>query len=204
VLHFTFIPNEQTKDQLSDMFKYIKEKLNPGTTQSYFPWSTEQSNLALMRTVDNQTPLVLAVCHPEITKDIIQDLLNYMRSNSEDSFNQTSSQPNIYQTQIFMAIEQVARQKRLKNYDYLTPVLEVCNVDTFNQLFHFPCRYNNVNLLQWLIEQSSRFNDRTISQTQTSKKLDLNIRDHAGYTPLLTAVFYSSTDCVNYLLQVNI
>jgi hypothetical protein len=60
-----------------------------------------------------------------------------MRSNSEDSFNQTSSQPNIYQTQIFMAIEQVARQKRLKKYDCLTPVLEVCYPYIFNQLFHF-------------------------------------------------------------------
>jgi ankyrin repeat protein len=28
-------------------------------------------------------------------------------------------------------------------------------------------------------------------------------RDHAGYTPLLTAVFYGSIKCVDYLLQVS-
>jgi hypothetical protein len=186
------------------MYEYITATLKSSTEEQRFSWSAEPPNLALMRTLDNRTPLVVAICHPEITKEIIRDLLNHMKDNSADFFNQTSQERNVYQTQIFIAIEQVARQKRSKNYDYLTPVLEVCNVDTFNQLFHFPCRYNNVNLLQWLIEQSSRFNNTTIHRTQTSKKFDLNIRDHAGYTPLLTAVFYGSTECVTYLLQVNL
>lgn len=62
----------------------------------------------------------------------------------------------------------------------------------FNQLFHFPCRYNNVDLLKWLVEQSSRLKNG---------KVDLNTSDHAQYTPLLTAVFYKSTKCVKYLLE---
>jgi ankyrin repeat protein len=187
------------------MYEYITATLKSSTKEQRFSWSEKPSNLAQMRTRDNRTPLVLAICHPKVTKEIIRNLLTYMKSNSEDSFNQTSSQPNIYQTQIFMAIGQLARQ-RVENYDYLTPVLDVddCDPDTFNQFFHFPCRYNNVTFLQWLIEQSSRFNNTTIHRTQTSKSLNLNIRDYAGYTPLMTAVFYGSTECVTYLLQVNI
>jgi hypothetical protein len=203
VLHFAFIPNGQTKDQLSAMFECIKENLNLGTTQSYFPWSTEKSNLALMCTVDNRTPLVLAVCHPAITEKIIRDLLNHMKDNSADIFNPTSPERNVYRTQICIAIQQVAIQE-LKSYDHLTPVLDDCDPDIFDQLLHFPCQYKNLNLLQWLIERSSTYNNRATRQTKTTKNLDLNEKNHAGYTPLLTAVFYSSINCVTYLLQVNI
>jgi hypothetical protein len=137
VLHFTFIPNGQTSDQLSAMYEHIKAILKSSIEEQRFSWSEKLPNRAQMRTRDNRTPLVVAICHPEITKEIIRDLLNDMRDNSADSSNQTLPEGNVYLTQIFIAIEQVARQKRLKKYDCLTPVLEVCYPYIFNQLFHF-------------------------------------------------------------------
>jgi ankyrin repeat protein len=181
------------------MFKYITKILQPPTTGWSYPWRDKQPNLAQMRTVDNRTPLAVAVCHPKVTENIIRSLLNDIRHNPEDLFGQASTEPPLYQIQIFVAIEQVAR-RRLKTHDHLHPLCEACNADMFNQTFHFPCRYNNVTLLQWLIEQSSKFNDRATHHTQASDKVDLNKPDYAGYTPLLTAVFYGSIECVKHLL----
>ncbi|CAF3896320.1 unnamed protein product, partial [Rotaria sp. Silwood1] len=203
VLHFTFIPNGQTSSQLSDMYQYITTKLDQSTSTQLFPWRVKRKNLPLMRTFDNRTPLILAVSHPAITDNIIRNLLTQMGYYSADIFNQSLLQKNIYQTQIFMAIAQVAKQRRLPPYDHLKLILDVCDHNILNQLFHFPCRYNNANLLKWLIEQSSKPYDPSTRSRGTSIKLDLNKHDHAGYTPLLTAVFYGSTDCVNYLLDTS-
>jgi ankyrin repeat protein len=54
------------------------------------------------------------------------------------------------------------------------------------QLAHLACQYNHHALLQWLIE---------------TQKVGFNEKDYAGYTPLLTAVFYRSTKCVEILLS---
>ncbi len=194
MLHFTFIPNENHQTPLSDMFEYITKELKSPRTGWSFPWRDEQTNLAIMRTLDNRTPLALAVCHLGVTKNIIQNLLDEIRNTTE---------PNIYPTQIFIAIEQVAK-RRLQNHDHLSPICEACDANIFNQLFHFPCRYDNDNLLKWLIEQSSKPNDRTTHNMWASGKFDLNQPNLAGYTPLLTAVFYGSTKCVKHLLRVSI
>jgi ankyrin repeat protein len=185
------------------MFQYLRKKLKSSTSAWHLPWKDKQTNLALMRTFDNQTPLVFAMCHPEITEDIIKILLNEMSNNSKDFFTRLPSESNIYQTQIFIAFERMARQQ-FQTGDHLQPVLEICNMNMFNQLCHFPCRYDNVSLLKWLVEQSSKFNDIPTADTRKSAKVDLNTCDHAGYTPLLTAVFYKATKCVKYLLQVRI
>ncbi|CAF4998289.1 unnamed protein product, partial [Rotaria sp. Silwood1] len=173
------------------------------TSTELFPLRVKSKYLPLMRTFDNRTPLILAVSHPAITDNIIRNLLTQMGYYSADIFNQSLLQKNIYQTQIFMAIAQVAKQRRLPPYDHLKLILDVCDHNILNQLFHFPCRYNNANLLKWLIEQSSKPYDPSTRSRGTSIKLDLNKHDHAGYTPLLTAVFYGSTDCVNYLLDTS-
>jgi ankyrin repeat protein len=174
------------------MWKCLKDRLQSSKTTLRYVWSNEQPNLTLMCTIDNRTPLVFAVCHPEITKEIIQDLLNFMTNDSKD----------LDQNQIFITIGQVAKQS-LNSYDILTPVLDACNSHTFNQLLHFSCRYNNYNLLKWLIQPPSEVNNQRKSRVWIPKDLDLNVKDHAGYTPLLTAAFYSSTECVDYLLMVS-
>ncbi len=203
MLHFTFIPSGQSEDQLSNMFQYLRTILKSPTSTWYRSWIDKQMNLALMRTFDNQTPLVFAMCHPEITEDIIKILLNEMSNNSKDFFTRLPSESNIYQTQIFIAFERMARQQ-FQTGNHLKSVLEICNMNMFNQLCHFPCRYDNFSLLKWLVEQSSKFNDIPTADTRRPRKFDLNTPDHAGYTPLLTAVFYKSTKCVEYLLQVRI
>jgi hypothetical protein len=177
------------------MWKYLNETLQAPTTKWRFGWSNKQPNLALMCTLDNRTPLVFALCHPQITKEIIQVILKSMTSNSGDFLDQT---------QIFVAIGEVARQKKITSYDHLKPVLDVCDDNTFNQLFHFPCRYNNDSLLYWLIKESSKSKNQATRQARTFENVSLNVGDHARYTPLLTAVFYRSIKCVRYLLQVSI
>ncbi len=207
MLHFTFTPNRQThgQPQLSDMFECIKGKLEALASERHFPWEPKPANLANMRTFDNQTPLVVAICHPQVTDNIIRYLLNGMRNNLEDPSHRSSSEPSVDQTQVFMAIEQVARRGRgLSNYDHLQPVLDACDANIFNQLFHFPCRYDNVSLLKWLVEQSSKLKGRSTHHTRPSGKFDLNKTEHPGYTPLLTAVFYGSPDCIEEILKVSI
>jgi ankyrin repeat protein len=92
-----------------------------------------------------------------------------------------------------MAFEQAANRCSLK-FDHLQPLIsKACKFDIIGQLVHFPCRYNNIDFLKWLIDWLR----------QNNILYTLNERDHAGYTPLLTAVFYRSKECVEYLLQVS-
>ncbi len=100
-----------------------------------------------------------------------------------------------------MAIMKVA-SRSFQDYKHLSPILDskACNLKTRQQFLHFPCRYDNDDLLKWLVEQ--------ILLKHASTELEGNVsilegRDHAGYTPLLTAVFYGSIKCVDYLLQVS-
>jgi hypothetical protein len=187
------------------MWNYLKEKLKsqPEKTICGFRRNREQSNLAEMLTYDNRTPLVFALCHPEITKEIIQDFWAYTKIPLGEA----------YSTQLFVAIGEVARQKKMKNYHYLKPILHDIDAGTLNQLFHFPCRYNNAKLLRLLIEQSIELQRHSSIKFQRqpsikfqqppSKNISLNEKDHAGYTPLMTAVFYSSTECVEHLMEVS-
>lgn len=205
VLHFTFIPSGQNEKQLFDMLSYIINKLQARRSTWNFPWINEQNNLAIMRTLDNRTPLAFAVCHPNTSERIVELLLTLNESPTiEILVNQLSPKLDFYQTQLLIAIEQVAKAKRrVTKFGHLYPLLVDCDRKIRNQLFHFPCRHNNVNLLKWLINPSSENNDSAKRRTLANQNINLNESDHAGYTPLLTAVFYKSTECFQHLSQVS-
>lgn len=90
------------------MFQYIMTQLrSPPKSGWRFPWEDKRINLAQMRTFDNRAPLVLAVSHPNVTEQMIKSLLKEMNNNPVDFYNQSSLEPNVYQTQIFLVIEQL-------------------------------------------------------------------------------------------------
>ncbi|CAF1212237.1 unnamed protein product [Adineta steineri] len=182
VLHLAFIPNEQSESELHDMFQYIMEGPGSISKKEKLPWADKAANFARQHTLDNRTPLINAVCHPSITIDIVTTLIDKMKMAPEDK---------VQQIQLIMAFEQAAKGRRPK-FDHLHPIIQACEPDIIGQLVHFPCRNNNLKLLQWLIH--------TVEQNRASCKL--NALDHAGYTPLLTAVFYRSKECVEYLLKL--
>ncbi|CAF1054871.1 unnamed protein product [Adineta steineri] len=182
ILHLAFIPSGQSESELHDMFKYIMGEPDSDIEEEKLPWADKAANFAQQHTLDNRTPLINAVCHPSITADIVTTLIDKMKMNPKDQDDQI---------QLIMAFEQIAKGRSPK-FDHLHSIIQACEPDTIGQLVHFPCRYNNLKLLQWLIN----------SAKQNKKPCKLNASDHAGYTPLLTAVFYRSKECVEYLLKL--
>lgn len=175
------------------------------STRSYPPVQ-KLRNLAQAENLDNKTPLVMAVCHPSITEDIVQRLIFMIEIYPQDMaihflVNPSPEEMEILQIQYLMAIGQISRRS-FQNYQHLSPIVKskACDFQTRQQLLHFPCRYDNVSLLKWLLEQPLSNNNLIKSKDNVSM---LEGRDHAGYTPLLTAVFYGSSKCVEYLLQVS-
>ncbi len=204
VLHFTFIPGKQTSDELTKMFNCLVSQADE-STRSYPPVQ-KLRNLAQAQNLDNQTPLVMAVCHPSITEDIVQKLIFMIEIQPRDMaihflVNQSSEEMEILRIQFLMAIGQIGRRS-FTDYQHLSPIVKskACDFQTRQQLLHFPCRYDNVSLLKWLLEQPLSDNNSTKSKDNVSM---LEGRDHADYTPLLTAVFYESSKCVKYLLEVS-
>ncbi|CAF1141121.1 unnamed protein product [Adineta steineri] len=181
ILHLAFIPSGQSESELHDMFKYIMGEPDSDIEEEKLPWADKAANFAQQHTLDNRTPLINAVCHPKITADIVTTLIDKMKMHPKDQDDQI---------QLIMAFEQIAKGRSPK-FDHLHRVIQACEPDTIGQLVHFPCRYNNLKLLQWLIN----------SAKQNKKPCKLNVGDHAGYTPLLTAVFYRSKECVEFLLK---
>jgi len=162
------------------MYEVIKTSCLPS------PWKDKVlPKLAQMHTLDNQTPLVIAVCHPNITRDIVKELIDAIPENGQSS----KSDKSHNRTQLLLAIERAAACKKISEFDYLSPVIDRIRKDypaALQQLPHLACRYNHHALLQWLIQ---------IPDVRSNEK------DYAGYTPLLTAVFYRSTKCVEILLS---
>ncbi|CAF1212259.1 unnamed protein product [Adineta steineri] len=182
ILHLAFIPNGQSESELHDMFQYIMEGPDSISKTEKLPWEDKAVNFARQHTLDNRTPLINAVCHPSITENIVKTLINKMKNDPKGP---------VEQIQLIMAFERAAKG-RCPKFDHLPPIIEACEPNIIDQLVHFPCRYNNLKLLQWLIN----------STKHKSKPCTLNERDHAGYTPLLTAVFYRSKECAEYLLKL--
>ncbi len=83
VLHFTFVPGRQTQDELAAMFNYLTKKLTGSTSSS--PRPQKEKNLARAYNLDNQTPLVLAVCHPNITENIVDKLISIIQFPTRDA-----------------------------------------------------------------------------------------------------------------------
>ncbi|UJR17163.1 hypothetical protein I4U23_004059 [Adineta vaga] len=178
VLHFALIPNRATSEELKKMIALIKTSAED---------ITQKKMLIQMATLHNHTPLAYALCHPSVTESIINEL--FIKDDQIDD------------KQFLIAFDALASHvhRKPEEFNYLNPILDWCNHGysmTLKQLPHIFCRHNNVSLLKWFDEKYSKVN--TLDYEQISI---YNTVDSAGYTPLLTAVFYKATECVNLILD---
>ncbi|CAF0772592.1 unnamed protein product [Adineta ricciae] len=74
------------------------------------------------------------------------------------------------------------------NPDIVQYLLESQMKHDFHTSFHMACQYNRTDILRMLIDHSSDHSN-------------IEIRDHRGYTPLLTASYYNHHDCMQILLS---
>lgn len=98
-----------------------------------------EKSLIRQYTVDGVTPLALALCHPQATEKLVDQL------------------KNVHEKQLLVALNTLANPRRFqaikhKGLEYLTPFvnqLAKCSHATVsNQLFHIICRHNNKDLLE--------------------------------------------------------
>lgn len=174
-LHFALFPNStKSPDELLRMVKLIMKE----------PYA-KKIDLLKLCTLDNRTPLVFLATHPALQSQLcdeqqlqaIKDLTALFRRPINDK------------KQILVILDYVARRQKITHFDHLLPLLEQASVETAQQMLHLACRHGNATFLEWLM------NDGRLGNY-------LNQRDYAGYTPLLTATFYDSQNCVEKLLQV--
>ena len=103
------------------------------------------NSLLELVTVDNQTSLARALCHPKVTKELVQRLIR------------KDGQMN--QRQVLIAFDMLARryQHPDASFEHLQPVLDqykqqVIYQSLLYQLLHIIVRHNNIYLLKWLYE----------------------------------------------------
>ena len=93
-----------------------------------------------LATLDNQTPLARAVCHPTATKELVE-LLN--KSDQIDD------------RQLLVAFDMVARNRgnTIETLDHLKPLaarlVNYKSQSGLTPLLHIICRHNNKALLEW-------------------------------------------------------
>ncbi|CAF1423214.1 unnamed protein product [Adineta steineri] len=136
VLYFSLLPNQPRSD---DPYKMVELILKSAEEKKV---TSKLINLAIL---DNETPLARALCHPAVTDELIQKLLE---SNSQ-----------ITEKQLLIAFDMVARQHRNnhESFDYIKPLLDKLENDDKSptklcQLSHIICRYNNASLGKWFFE----------------------------------------------------
>ncbi|CAF0943740.1 unnamed protein product [Didymodactylos carnosus] len=209
ILHFAFVRSKELKSDSESGKAKMYEVIKAAIEKLYSPITTDdkalktlraihqqaQKNvaevrihtvhrkLAGMHTLDNLTPLAVAVCYPNIINETIDDIINVITPEDQSSEHDKSH----FQTQLLLAFARAASKKQSK-VENLDPVIETISAkyhEALGKLAHIACRYNHVGLLEKLINQ---------------EKVPLNKKNYAGYTPLLTAVFYGATNCVKILL----
>jgi hypothetical protein len=142
VLHFALLPNGANDKELNDMVDLILCSVNKSET-------TKLINLA---TLDNETPLARALCHPLVKKELIERLLN----NNDD----------INVRQLLVAFNMVAQYRKDidQSFEYLKPVIDrLKNLEqgdnsqlTSSQLPHIICRHDNKPLLKWFYQYMNK------------------------------------------------
>jgi hypothetical protein len=135
VLYFSLLPNGANATELKEMIDLILNHVGKSKKNTFI-------NLA---TLDNETPLSRALCHPVVTKELIEKLFN----KNED----------IDGNQLLATFDRVAHRR--KDVDQLSVCLDLL-VDrlkrdddylfVLNQLSHIICRHNNESLLKWFYE----------------------------------------------------
>ena len=138
-------------------------------------------------TLDNRTPLVFLASHPALqfqspTSDMQKE---QARDNLIEIFTENINDKK----QILVTFDMIARRRHFQQFEHLHHLIRASPPEIRAQILHLVCCHDNVNLLKWLISQGQL-------------KEYLNAPDHAGYTPLLTATFYESKECVTELLKV--
>lgn len=132
VLYFAFLVNQANGEQLRAMVDLILNSARNGNGR----------DLMNLTTLDNETPLARALCHPAVTMNIVQRLLD--------------ENDRMDENQVLVAFDIMARHhnQRQESLDYLKPLLSWLTIpnyrEIFNQLAHICCRYDDVSLLKWL------------------------------------------------------
>ena len=149
--------------------------------------SVKRKDLFNLCTLDNRVPLVFLASHPAITSppsvDIEKehqarkDLMEMFIKNTKDK------------RQVLYIFDLIARRNQLNDFNYLQSLVTVSSPQIRAQILHLVCRHDNVDFLIWLMKQEEF-------------KEHLNTAGYAGYTPLLTATFYKSEECVKKLIKV--
>jgi hypothetical protein len=176
VLHFVFFPGNTTNPkELDSMVEYITKQP-----------SAQKKDLVNLCTLDNMTPLVFLACHPALKPPQSgNEIEEKARKNLMKMFTKKIKE----EKQILLIFNLIARRRQLQQFDHLQHFVAVSSREIQEQMLHLACRHDNVLFLRWLINQEEL-------------KEHLNTVDYAGYTPLLTATFYNSENCVRELIKV--
>ncbi|CAF1527151.1 unnamed protein product [Adineta ricciae] len=187
VLHFALLPvNPMNAEELDSFVTYILKQ------------SEAKTKLLDHCTLDNRTPLVFLAFHPAMIRSALVDKKEGQQA-AKDSLMKTFTENITNKKQILLVFDMVARRKQPQQFDHLKHLLEISISKYEKQRFHDPwpypgqilhlaCRHNNVDLLRWLLNEPK------------AKEYCFTV-NKAGYTPLLTAVFYNAKTCVEELIK---
>jgi hypothetical protein len=117
---------------------------------------SETNKFISSATLVNDTPFVRALCHPAVTKELIEKLLN--------------KNDHIDMKQLLVAFDMVARYRKhmSQSFDYLKPLMDrLKNLEqddnyqlASSQLPHIICRHNNKPLLKWFYQHINKVRSR--------------------------------------------
>lgn len=156
-----------------------------------------ENDLINLCTLDNTTPLVFLALYlalqpvPSVdqTRQQQKSFSSENRSAAANKLMEEFSVKTKDQNQILVAFDMIARRHNLQNFDHLQYLVRRCSAHIRKQILHLACRHDNAPFLKWLISQEEL-------------REHLNTADYAGYTPLLTATFHNSENCVKELVSV--
>ncbi|CAF0748386.1 unnamed protein product [Adineta steineri] len=177
VLHFAVhSANPMNAEQILSLVTYIMDQP-----------SAQKKDLLNLCTLDNMTPLVFVASHPAITRASSKGK-NAAEQKFKDALIEIFTRNVKDEEQIIIVFDVIARRKHHQEFDHLKCLLEVSSLENQEQLVHVACRHDNASLLEWLLNQPE-LKKHSISTNQ------------AEYTPLLTATFYNSKNCVKDIIE---
>jgi ankyrin repeat protein len=196
VLHFAFIlPQDQTPmaNMLLDNLDLVQQDPNQKVLneQDRKQQYLKQQRLKQQCTVDNWTPLILAVINPHITPELIHRLIKDIHEEETKEERKNRIEDETYQ--LLIAFEKVAQNLRVRTFAHLNPIVDKCRSKVRYQVLHSICRYDRKDMLDW-----------ALNPEMGKLQQYINEKDQAGYTPFLTAVFYGATKCIEKLLEVSL
>lgn len=146
VLYFALLPNGANDKELNKMVDLILSSVE----------ESERNKFISSATLDNDTPFVRALCHPAVTKELIEKLLN--------------KNDHINLKQLLVAFDMIARYRKHINQSFndLKPLmdrLKKLEQDenyqlASSQLPHIICRHNNKPLLEWFYQYINKVRSR--------------------------------------------